>query len=255
MQPIITLISDWRLRDPYTAIFKGLLQSHLPQANIIDITHHVDFNNLNQTAFLLQQSYSHFPKGSIHLILTNVNSNSQFNPVLFEYDGHYFIGEDNGIFCLMFGQKTALKGRIYQNDNNLTSIEKLLSLTQDVAAGDSFAHTVEHTSFVSKFMPEAINFINDRKIEGEIVYIDAYCNALTNIPTDMFLEATHGKNFQGVIISKTDWPINEYHEQYVDSSKFYFTNNMLDCLEITYYQGKIAVLADLKVGDKIEITY
>lgn len=255
MQPIITLISDWRLRDPYTAIFKGLLQSHLPQANIIDITHHVDFNNLNQTAFLLQQSYSHFPKGSIHLILTNVSSNSQFNPVLFEYDGHYFIGEDNGIFCLMFGQKTALKGRIYQNDNNLTSIEKLLSLTQDVAAGDSFAHTVEHTSFVSKFIPEAINFINDRKIEGEIVYIDAYCNALTNIPTDMFLEATHGKNFQGVIISKTDWPINEYHEQYVDSSKFYFTNNMLDCLEITYYQGKIAVLADLKVGDKIEITY
>lgn len=255
MQPIITLTSDWRLRDPYIAIFKGLLQNHLPQANIIDITHHLDFNNLNQTAFLLLQSYPHFPQGSIHLILTNVSASSQFNPVVFEYDGHYFIGEDNGIFCLMFGQKTALKGRIFQNDNNLNALEKILSSTQDVAAGDYFTHTEEYTDFSSKFMPEAINFINDHKIEGEIVYIDAYCNALTNIPTEMFLEATKGENFQGIIMSKTDWPINEYHEQYVESNKFYFTNNMLNCLEITYYQGKIAILADLKVGDKVEISY
>ena len=66
MQPIITLTSDWRLRDPYIAIFKGLLQNHLPQANIIDITHHLDFNNLNQTAFLLLQSYPHLPAPAPH---------------------------------------------------------------------------------------------------------------------------------------------------------------------------------------------
>ena len=46
MRPIITLISDWRLRDPYVAMFKGALLSESPEANLLDITHYVDVFNL-----------------------------------------------------------------------------------------------------------------------------------------------------------------------------------------------------------------
>ena len=45
---VITLISDWGLNDYYTAAVKGMIFKQLPDANIIDITHHLIFFNLYQ---------------------------------------------------------------------------------------------------------------------------------------------------------------------------------------------------------------
>ena len=63
MRPIVTLISDWRTRDPYVAMFKGKLLSAVPDAEIMDISHVVDLFNVSQTAFLTLQSYRNFPRG------------------------------------------------------------------------------------------------------------------------------------------------------------------------------------------------
>ena len=91
MNQIITLLSDWRLRDPYVAILKGRILQALPDAQIIDITHYVDKFNIIQTALLMQTGYSSFPEGSIHLMMTNMSLYSTFSPVLLFHDGHYFI--------------------------------------------------------------------------------------------------------------------------------------------------------------------
>ena len=96
MNLIVTLLSDWRLRDPYVSMFKGSLLSVFPEVQIIDMTHYVDKFNLPQTALLMKSGYGSFPEGSIHLILTNMSLNSTFSPVLLPHNGHYFIGEDNG---------------------------------------------------------------------------------------------------------------------------------------------------------------
>ncbi|MCQ2284631.1 MAG: SAM-dependent chlorinase/fluorinase [Bacteroidales bacterium] len=255
MKPTLTLISDWRLRDPYLAIFKAALQNEIPESNLLDITHHVDLNSLKQTAFLMKQTYMHFPEGSIHLLLTNVSFRSDFDPVVLAFENHIFIGEDNGIFSLIAGPQAKLSGRKYKKSDSLTAIDKMIALTKAVIEKKLDKITEPYSDFARKFMPEAINFANTKTIEGEIIYIDAYFNAITNIPIDMFMEATGGKNFQGTIQSKQDWPVNEFHPQYVDTSKFFFTESALGCLEIAYHQGKIAVLADLKVGDKVEIQY
>lgn len=255
-KPTITLTSDWRLRDPYTAIFKGSLIHKIPDATIIDITHHIDFNNLSQTAFLLLRSYLNFPKGSIHIILTQTSSSSNFNPVVFQHNDHYFISEDNGIFCLMFGPAIITQpGRIYDNDDPMPVFDKIIDLAKAITENRHDAITNPYETFVSKYMPEAIDFTNENTIEGEITYIDANGNAITNIPTEMFLAACPKQQFEGTIESKTEWPITEYHPNYVESKKFYFTNNILGCLEITYFRGKIAILADFKVGDKVKIKY
>ena len=96
MNQIITLLSDWRLRDPYVAMLKGELLKTQPEAQLIDITHYVDKFNLLQTALLMKTSYTSFPEGSVHLILTNMSLNSTFSPVALFHNGHWFIGEDNG---------------------------------------------------------------------------------------------------------------------------------------------------------------
>jgi len=97
-----TLISDWGLTDPYIGIFKGKLWAKQPDFRIIDLTHHIKLGKLNQTAFLLKAAFSHFPEHSYHFILTATSLPPEKDPVLLEYQNHYFITDNNGILYLMF---------------------------------------------------------------------------------------------------------------------------------------------------------
>ena len=254
MRPIVTLISDWRTRDPYVAMFKGNLLSAGPDAEIMDISHVVDLFNVSQTAFLTLQSYRNFPAGSIHIMLTNATATSTFAPVVVEYDQHFFIGEDNGIFCLMFNRHFPIAARQYSGSTPC-ALDRIIELAQAVANGKLDAITVEYANFKRMFSALPIHFANDRRIEGDIVYIDAYFNAITNIPVNMFKEAVGKGTFQATIQSKKEWKCQIYHESYSPEEEFYLTGNALGCLEIAMYQGDVAILADFKVGDKIIITY
>lgn len=255
MKPTITLISDWRLRDPYLAMFKGELLAALPDAHVLDITHQIDFFNISQTAFLMKQSYQHFPKGSIHLILTKISNTSDALPVVLYYDDHYFISDDNGVFFLMFGRKAPLEGRQMKADVNASTLSNMLKLAQAVLKGKERDITTEYKDFKRALSAEPMNIVPERTIEGEIIYIDAVCNAVTNIPTQMFKDAVQGKSFTAYVQSKTEWKIQKFHETYVQEDGIYFTNNALEHLEITMFQGDVAMLASMKIGDKVVVKY
>ncbi len=255
MRPIITLTSDWRLRDPYLAMFKGELLRTLPEAQLIDITHNIDFFHIAQTAFVIKQSYRHFPEGSIHLILTNTSNSSTERPVVLHHDNHYFISNDNGIFFLMFGKNGKLSGRQATEDKETGSLTKMVALADRIAKGTLDEGTTEYTEFHRLHGPVPMNIIPSRTIEGEIIYIDAARNAITNIPTDMFKETVKGASFTAIIHAKTEWKTQKYYDTYVKDEGIYLTNNALGHIEITMYQGDVAWLASMNVGDKVSIDY
>jgi S-adenosyl-L-methionine hydrolase (adenosine-forming) len=67
--PIITLTSDWGQRDYFLAAVKGKILSLLPSANIIDISHGISPFNLKQASFIVRNSFPHFPKGTVHMLI------------------------------------------------------------------------------------------------------------------------------------------------------------------------------------------
>ena len=256
MNQIITLLSDWRLRDPYVAMLKGELLKTLPDAQIVDITHYVDKFDLLQTALLLKNSYSSFPEGTIHLILTNMSLNSNFSPVLLNANGHHFIGEDNGVFYLMFGQEFALKGLQLSDNkgNTLSQIQQLISLA---AKGQlNSPHTQEYLQFKRMLTLQLDHTPENQQIEGQIVYIDAFNNAVTDIPSKLFEEVVGNRPFTATIQSKGVWKIARHYNNYnVSDGEMYLCNNALGFIEVTVFQSDVAVLADLEPGDKVFIQY
>ena len=98
---IITLTSDWTLQEPYVGMLKGQLFSRFPDVNVVDITHSVEIGNVNQTAFLLRNAFHSFPEGSVHFILTGASAFLLAQPVAVNLNGHFFIGEDMGVFSLL----------------------------------------------------------------------------------------------------------------------------------------------------------
>src|SRR5215210_4975359 len=103
--PCVTLLSDFGLQDASVAIAKGILMQHVPDAQIVDLSHLVETFNIQQAAYLLLSAYKNFPKGSCHVLLFDVFSERQPRLMLCEYEGHYLLAPDNGVLSLAFGER------------------------------------------------------------------------------------------------------------------------------------------------------
>lgn len=251
----ITLLSDWRLRDPYVSMLKGELLQVMPEAQIIDITHYVDKFNLLQTALLMKTSYQSFPTGTIHLILTNMSLNSVFAPVLLCHNNHYFIGEDNGVFHLMFGQETALKG-LKLVDSTGDTLHQILRFIQLISQNTLSENTTEYLSFKRMFLEMPEHSAANQQIEGQIIYIDAFYNAITDIPVELFEKVVGKRAFKATIESKGVWTITKHAAQYQPTDdEMFLCNNALGFIEVAGYQSDVSILADLEPRDKIIINY
>ncbi|MGD2151510.1 MAG: SAM-dependent chlorinase/fluorinase, partial [Desulfobacterales bacterium] len=62
---IITLLTDFGTEDAYVGMMKGVILTINPQAVIVDITHHIDPQDVIQAAYLIKSSYRYFPEGTV----------------------------------------------------------------------------------------------------------------------------------------------------------------------------------------------
>jgi S-adenosyl-L-methionine hydrolase (adenosine-forming) len=102
--PIVTLTTDWIQDDYYTGAIKGKLIDSCPALNIVDIIHKIPAFNIARAAFVLK-TVSPFSGGNHTPDLCKYRTFSEESLLAIEYEGHFFIGNDNGIFGLIFREQ------------------------------------------------------------------------------------------------------------------------------------------------------
>jgi len=255
---MITLLSDWKLRDPYVGIFKGQLLNLCPNIIIVDITHNLELGNLSQAAFIANNSYTFFPKNTLHILLSGLSFSNDTKPILIFHNEHFFLGEDTGIFSMIFGAAINKDAYQYQGDMAESATEKLALMASWVFQNTFIENTVPVSTL--KFQLNNLSdpdYNAERKvISGKIAYIDSCCNAVTNIPISMF-EAAGKKSFTAIVSNNVrPLKITKCHSYYnPKESEVFLVYNRLGFLEITLYEGNIAALADIKVGNDVEIRF
>ena len=60
---IITLLTDFGYTAPYVASMKGVILGIHPDARIVDLSHDVTPQGVDEAAFVLSRSYRTFPRG------------------------------------------------------------------------------------------------------------------------------------------------------------------------------------------------
>ena len=65
---ILTLTTDWGLRDHYVASFKGGLLSLDQEMKIVDISHDIEKYNLLQASYMIRNAYPNFPLKTIYFV-------------------------------------------------------------------------------------------------------------------------------------------------------------------------------------------
>ena len=215
--------------------------------HVIDHTHSIEIGNVNQTAFLLRHSYASFPEGSVHLVLTGATSFLLANPVVVVADGHYFVGEDNGVFSLLTYGMSDVEVRQYEGEGDF--LEKVIRLAGWCLDGSWKEHTTEFK--LQLRIPFTATYVESQNmISGHIAYIDTYSNVLTNIPVSLFEEKVRDGRFTARIETLT---VTHYHRTYEADTEPYLVPNCLGVMEIAAYRGRISILAKWQKDTSVEI--
>jgi S-adenosylmethionine hydrolase len=255
--PILTLTSDWGLKDHYAGAVKGAILSKMPEATIVDISHDIPSFEIEQAAFVIRNSYKNFPKDTVHIIGINTEESDKFSHLVVKVEDQYFIGTDNGIFSLIFDKKPdkIIELQIPQDSSFFTfsSRDRFVSAAVHLAQGKKMEELGEkRDSIVEKILLNPV--VEKNVIKGHVVYIDSYENIITNIRESLFSEVGKGAKFNiffrsyeitKISTSYTDVPIGEILALF-DSNGY---------LEIAMNQGNAAGLLGLNFKDMIRIEF
>ncbi|SEQ04254.1 SAM hydrolase/SAM-dependent halogenase family protein [Flavobacterium urocaniciphilum] len=198
---IITLITDYGLKDHYAGILKGKIFSYLPEINVIDISHTIDKFNVLEASYLLSASYSHFPKGTVHIVGVDASQNADTFHIAMLYDGHYFIGADNGIFGSLINKINPEKiVQINIHDlliNGSGDLDVFAMVATHLAKNGELNVIGTPISSIKKMNVLApIVDQNSKSIRGNVVYIDDFGNCVTNISKSFIEETANGRNYE-----------------------------------------------------------
>lgn len=261
-EPIITLTTDFGYKDPLSGIMKGIILGINPAAKIIDITHGVTRYDVREAALTIGMSYKQFPPRSIHVVVTDPGVGSERRPILVITDNYYFVGPDNGVFSLIY------------NDNEQCRVLHLTAEHYFMPGRSATFHGRDIFAPVAAWLSKGIlssNFGDDitdyvklhfplptmptrTTIEGEVIHIDHFGNAITNIRVGDLnrLSDVKPEAAMRVIMKGRQIPFMQYYSQAGDRGLYALINSM-DYLELFVYRGDAASEFGIKVGDTLGV--
>lgn len=96
---VVTLTTDFGLRDPFVGVMKGSLVSRHPAVRLVDLTHEIPAHWPAEAGFWLARAFRYFPAGTVHLAVVDPGVGSEREIAAVEAEGHVFLAPDNGLLA------------------------------------------------------------------------------------------------------------------------------------------------------------
>ncbi len=253
--PIITLTTDLGNREYYTGIIKGSILQICPEAQLIDITHNINPFDIVQAAFIIKNTFRHFPPQTIHLVNVDNANRRASHFIIFQFEDYYFIGPNNGLFTLALESQPLEAFSIPFDPQWRFPVKEIFS--------NAIAHLVSQKPLSSIGQP--VSKIRQRislqpitgpsSIQGHVSHIDHYGNAILNIHQTLFEKIARHRNFS--ISFKSRFPLHRICEHYSDVpiGEVLCLVNSAGYLEIAINMGRASDLLSLKLEDSVVIIF
>ncbi len=252
--PVITLTTEWRPDDIFHGIIKGKLCTMCPGATIIDNATSVPVLNIAHASFVIRNTYSNYPPGTIHIICVHSEANKGQDYLVVKAKDHFFIGTDNGIFNLILNSDPDEVIRISHTEIS-DELEIFARAAADLISGKKLSEIGKSDKKITERIPLRATIDKD-VIIGSIIFIDSYGNAISNITREVFYRVFEGKKYRILIQSNKNHTENisrKYSDVPVGELLARF--NSLDLLEIAINGANIAELLSLSVGTSVRVDH
>ncbi|MGH2448309.1 MAG: SAM hydrolase/SAM-dependent halogenase family protein [Chloroflexota bacterium] len=195
--PIVTLTTDFGLRDAYVGVMKGVVLGIAPGARLIDLSHEIAPQNITEGALLLRSAYRFYPRGTIHLVVVDPGVGTSRLPVAVETPHGTFVGPDNGIFGLVLADQGVEPGRGARAVELANPHFRLPQISNTFHGRDIFAPATAHLANgvdLDELGPELEQLVTlpfpkpkavAGTVRGEIIHVDHFGNAVSNVPAGL----------------------------------------------------------------------
>ncbi len=185
---LIALLTDFGLEDAYVSMMKGVLLTRAPHARIVDITHQIPAQNVQRAGLLLKDAATYLPPGSIHLAVVDPGVGTDRSILAAATNDRLFVAPDNGLLhpLLSIGERP-LVVRVTRSDLFLQSSattfhgrDRMAPVAAALACGlplQDLGPVASEWVTLTPRQPE----LRGREIIGEVLLVDHFGNAATNI--------------------------------------------------------------------------
>ena len=253
MTPTITLLTDFGDRDGFVGAMKGVMLRENAALRFIDIAHQVPQGDVVKAARVWARAALCFPPGTIHLGVVDPGVGSQRKGLAARIGDYTFVAPDNG---LISGVAWAGASSIEVHTLSPSALG-LGTLSSTFHGRDLFAPTAARLASglpLAKVGPRTEHWVRletpafsqvDGVWIGEVVEIDQFGNALTNLPATLASAPLE--------LSVRAWCLKGPQTCYsaVAADTPVLVVGSLGTLEVAVRNGSAARVGAIQVGDEV----
>lgn len=257
---IITLMTDFGLKDGNVGVMKGVIAGIAPQAQVIDISHLIPPQDIPEAALILLRSAKYFPDGTIHVVVVDPGVGTSRRPMAARLGSQYYVGPDNGTLTMLLERCDGLGAEavFYHLDRPNFWLPEISHVFH---GRDIFAPTAAHLAAGIPIWQLGTRFEDPVRLDlprperaaqglrGQIIHIDHFGNLASNIRVEHFQPRSGVTvSLAGVII---DGLVATFGERSPGSlvALFGSTGNLI----VSVVNGSAAERLQARVGDSIEV--
>ena len=269
---IITLTTDFGIKDHFVAVAKGKLLSLMPNCQIIDVSHKVDFYNITNASYIVNGICDAFPKDTIHIVCVDAELYEVESFIALHWNDQYFLAPNNGILGTLTEQYPSdLIIELEISDSVKCAMDLFIQTASKISNGEKLENLGKVVESCVTFVDVKPIVANDGNvIRGTIIYEDHYGNAVINVSKSMFNEVGQGRNFRMSVGTRYKISrINKFYSDFnleVKTLKDYEGDallifNELDFLQLSLYKsnpvktGSVKSLLGLTYRDSVTIEF
>lgn len=260
----IALLTDFGTRDYFVGAMKGAILSVCESAQIIDITHDVEPQNIASARFTLRACYADFPPETVFVAVVDPGVGSTRRAILVEADNRFFVAPDNGLLSFLFNKgENRSVGAGVKNSVRVFELTNQKYFARAVSrtfhGRDVFAPVAANLAngvAPHEFGAEILDFVrveesrphrvSEKIVEGEIIHADCFGNLITNfrledLPAKFYLKIAGGRK-----IAKLQTFFAE-----AEAGEIFMIFGSAGFLEIAAFGASARALLKAKTGEKI----
>lgn len=261
--PVVALLTDFGLVDHYAATMKGVILSHAPSVQFVDITHKVPAQNVRAGAYQLLASYRYHPAATLFLCVVDPGVGSSRRLLYAEAGGWRFLAPDNGLLSWVFESEPPSRVIDISSPPGLPPFPSRTFHGRDILApvagrlvqGEAPTNFGDVTDVWEKLsFPTVKKFGTLWKIE--VIAVDGFGNLVTNLRSDEVAPVA-AKSKLWFELGAFPGSLRGLSDTYtsVEPGKLLAIQGSAGFIEISVRDGNAAALTHLGPGDEIRVNF
>ena len=261
MKPVIALLTDFGTRDHYVGAMRGVALGICPEASLVDITHHIEPQDILGGALELAAAFRYFPHGTVFLCVVDPGVGSARRGLAAEAGGYKFVAPDNGLLTAVFSdvapkRVVELTERKYARPTTSRTFE---GRDRFAPAAAWLAKGIDLTALGRPLAAWHLLDIPEpraeqRQLSGVVLRVDRFGNLITNVDRRSFEQFAGGRPIE---ITAAGHPVTRLVAAYADAEtgSICALFGSTDHLEIALTGGSAAERLGLTRGAPVVVRF